>query len=156
CELAVVIDSSVNHLVSDGATYDTAGNLIAYAGAHYDYDSLNMMVHETEGGNDLQFVYTPGEERLAVDRTGTWTWSVRGIDNQLLGEFTSADASGAAGSQGWTWKEDYVARDGAMAAAVEPSGQSTTTLHFHLDHLGTPRLITDAHGIVVAYHAYYP
>ena len=28
--------------------------------------------------------------------------------------------------------------------------------HFHLDHLGTPRLITRAGGERVAYHVYYP
>src|SRR5205823_3066557 len=30
------------------------------------------------------------------------------------------------------------------------------TEHFHLDHLGTPRLVTNANGGKIGYHAYYP
>lgn len=41
---------------------------------------------------------------------------------------------------------------GPLLAAVTPSGER----HFHVDHLGTPRLITDASGAQVAFHAYYP
>ncbi len=37
-------------------------------------------------------------------------------------------------------------------AAETPQG----TRHFHLDHLGTPRLVTNASGGQVAYHVYYP
>ena len=49
-------------------------------------------------------------------------------------------------------KSDYVYRDGSLLASETPSGRK----HLHLDHLGTPRLVTDADGNQVAYHVYYP
>jgi RHS repeat-associated protein len=52
----------------------------------------------------------------------------------------------------WTWVQDYVYRDGAHLATVDSSG----TRHFHLDHLGTVRLITNSSGSQVALHTYYP
>jgi RHS repeat-associated protein len=32
----------------------------------------------------------------------------------------------------------------------------TTTYHYHLDHLGTPRLVTKEFGVLVGQHTYYP
>jgi RHS protein len=40
-----------------------------------------------------------------------------------------------------------------LLAAVEAD---SPIHHFHLDHLGTPRLITDQAGNRVAFHSYYP
>ncbi len=52
---------------------------------------------------------------------------------------------------------DYVWRGASLLAVNTPGGD---THHFHLDHLGTPRLITgtlfDGPAEVVAYHAYQP
>ncbi|MFL6193803.1 MAG: RHS repeat-associated core domain-containing protein, partial [Thermoanaerobaculia bacterium] len=47
---------------------------------------------------------------------------------------------------------DYLYRDGLLLAAETQTGQR----HFHLDHLGTPRLITRGSGFQAAYHVYYP
>ncbi|MCP4545796.1 MAG: hypothetical protein GY835_04935, partial [bacterium] len=52
----------------------------------------------------------------------------------------------------WTIEKDYIYRGGMLLAAETPEGRR----HFHLDHLGTPRLITDGSGNQVAYHVYYP
>ncbi len=52
----------------------------------------------------------------------------------------------------WSVQRDYVYRDGALLAAKTP----TTTEHFSLDHLGTPRLVTNSSGALLAFHAYYP
>jgi RHS repeat-associated protein len=53
--------------------------------------------------------------------------------------------------------EDYVYRDGQLlAAAIARNNVPQTTNHFSVDHLGTPRLITDPAGAVLAYHVYYP
>ncbi len=57
------------------------------------------------------------------------------------------------GPQDWTFTCDYVYRDGQLFAAVEHDG---TVHHFHLDHLGTPRLITDQNDNRVALYSYYP
>ncbi len=49
-------------------------------------------------------------------------------------------------------EQDYVYRDGAHLATVDSAG----TRHFHLDHLGSIRLITNSSGSQVALHTYYP
>ena len=51
----------------------------------------------------------------------------------------------------WSWTEDYIYRGSQLLAAEEPYG----TKHFHLDHLGTPRLITDGAGVQLSLHTYY-
>jgi RHS repeat-associated protein len=52
----------------------------------------------------------------------------------------------------WSVGTDYLYRDGLLLAAETQTGPR----HFHLDHLGTPRLITRGSGERVAYHVYYP
>ena len=52
----------------------------------------------------------------------------------------------------WTVLKDYVYRDGALVAAVTPA----ETVHFHPDHLGSPRLVTGTGGAFRAYHLYHP
>ncbi len=43
-----------------------------------------------------------------------------------------------------------------IAAYSATNESDTADHHFHLDHLGTPRLITDQAGNRVAFHGYYP
>ncbi|MEO8275758.1 MAG: RHS repeat-associated core domain-containing protein [Thermoanaerobaculia bacterium] len=50
----------------------------------------------------------------------------------------------------WAINEDTIYRDGQLLAG----GQTNT--HFHLDHLGTPRLVTNGADAKVAYHVYLP
>jgi RHS repeat-associated protein len=54
----------------------------------------------------------------------------------------------------WTWQEDYVYRGSHLLAAEVPDNRKT--LRFHLDHLGTPRLITANGGVEVARPRYFP
>src|SRR5690606_33358528 len=41
---------------------------------------------------------------------------------------------------------------GQLLAVVTPAGDR----HYHLDHLGSPRLITDQNANKVAFHSYFP
>ena len=50
----------------------------------------------------------------------------------------------------WVVESDY--RDAQLLAAETRQGRR----HYHPDHLGTPRLITNQVGYPVAYHVYYP
>ncbi len=52
----------------------------------------------------------------------------------------------------WTVERVYIYRGGALLAAETPPG----VRHFHLDHLGTPRLVTNSVANQTAYHYYYP
>jgi len=163
CAQAATVDSNTNHLTSiNGAavTYDAAGNIKTVAatsnspGAVYSYDALGMMTQATVGSDDRQFIYTADDERIAVRQGASWTWTIRDQSGKVLREFTSLESGSGPNltTTNWQWAKDYVWRDGLLLATVSPSG----TLHYHLDHLGTPRLITDANGVKIAEHAYYP
>ncbi|HKR62134.1 MAG TPA: peptidoglycan DD-metalloendopeptidase family protein, partial [Thermoanaerobaculia bacterium] len=74
-------------------------------------------------------------------------WTVRDASGQMLRRLAKQGTT-------WTWLEDYVYRDGTLMAAELPG--TPTRLQFHLDHLGTPRLITADDGVEIARHTYYP
>jgi RHS repeat-associated protein len=150
CEISAPVETTnTNHLTA--ATYDDAGNVTVLDGTYnYSYDSLNMV--RSTGGHD--YVYTADDERIASVSGGVWTWTIRSPGQQVLSEFTS---SGTNGASNWKWTRDHIWR-GASLLAVEEKNASdvNVTRHFHLDHLGTPRLITNGTGQQIGLHAYYP
>jgi RHS repeat-associated protein len=161
CAQTVTVDSSSNHLTTiNGAavTYDDAGNIKTISafsgdpGAVYSYDGTGMMTEATVGSDDRQFLYTADDERIAVKQGASWTWTVRDLSGKVLREFTSLETGPNLAMTHWQWAKDYIWRDGLLLATTTATG----TLHYHLDHLGTPRLVTDANGVKVAEHAYYP
>jgi RHS repeat-associated protein len=63
------------------------------------------------------------------------------------------------GTTNLSWQRDHVWRGSVLLAAearTSPSSSTITTEHFHLDHLGTPRLVTNGNGGKIGYHSYYP
>ncbi len=157
------MDLNTNHLTTingTAVTYDAAGNISTIAatsttpGAVYSYDALGMMTRATVGSDDRQFLYNADNERIAVRQGVSWTWLIRDQSGKVLREFTSLESGSGPtlAMTNWQWAKDYIWRDGLLLATVSPSG----TLHYHLDHLGTPRLVTDSNGVTVAEHAYYP
>jgi RHS repeat-associated protein len=157
CAQPVVVDSPTNRLQTINGNlvqYDAAGNLTDIAGTpntHYVYDGTTMMTQATVGSDDRQFIYTADDERIAVKQGASCTWSVRDLNQKVLREFTSVETGSNFGMTSRAWIKDYVWRDGLLLATTTSSG----TLHYHLDHLGTPRLITDPNAVKVADHAYY-
>ena len=162
CAQPVTVSNTTNRLLTiNGATvhYEAPGNIIgidAITGSlatSYLYDGTEMMTESTVGSDDRLYVYTADDERIAVKQGASWTWTVRDLNQKVLREFTSAETGGANFAMtSRVWLKDYVWRDGLLLATTTPSG----TLNYHLDHLGTPRLITDANRVKVAEHAYYP
>ena len=71
-------------------------------------------------------------------------WSLRGLDNKALTIHTEAGGY-------WFLTRQFVYRNGALAAAKTAREWRA----MHLDHLGTPRAITDPSGTNTAYHSYY-
>ncbi|HEV7920876.1 MAG TPA: RHS repeat-associated core domain-containing protein [Thermoanaerobaculia bacterium] len=131
--------------------YDASGNVDIAGTQHYDYDAAGMPNTVRLGANmqpRIIYAYTADDERLfAFDvSTGITHWTLRGLDNRALRDFKQSGAT-------WSVERDYVYRDGLLLAALKPSG---AVEHYTLDHLGTPRLITDGAGRKVAYHAYWP
>jgi len=144
------VDSG-NHLA--GASYDAAGNLTAYGGESYVYDATGMMVakdHDTTWHD--RFVYTAEDERIGARVGDTWTWTFRDSSGKALRQYESTSSSPAAN---WTWAEDYVYGPRGIVAA-QRSTAAGGLRHFHVDHLGTPRLITNASGTAIAEHDYSP
>jgi RHS repeat-associated protein len=84
-----------------------------------------------------------------------WRWTFRDpLTGKVLREFTS---EGVEGTNNWKWQKDYVWRDGVLLATVQrnPNSSGTTTYHYHLDHLGTPRRVTDDADRIVGVHDYH-
>ncbi len=134
---------STNHLTS--ATYDASGNVTSWNGNLYTYDPFHLMWDYHTLSDEWIYLYTADDERAWSYKTdNTSLWTLRGIDGKVLREYTTSPT--------WAVAEDYIYRDGLLLAAETPSG----TRQFHLDHLGTPRLISDSLGNQAAYHVYYP
>jgi RHS repeat-associated protein len=132
--------------------YDSAGNMTQYGTATYAYDTLNALTRSTIDGVTRYYVYTATDERIGtieVSASGTRSdWTIRDAAGQVLRRF-SKESNGE-----WKWQEDYIYRGTQMLAAEVPD--STKTRHFHLDHLGTPRLITGNGGVELSRQTYHP
>lgn len=142
------VDPATNRLQSPPNTYDGAGNLTVWnLGPTYGYDSFNQMTRMTNGSQNWLYLYNANDERvLARDLTaGVSRWSLRDLGGLTLREYLNDNGR-------WSVGNDYFYRDGLLLAAETPAGRR----HFHLDHLGSPRLITRASGYQSAYHAYFP
>lgn len=149
------IDLPYNAATNDAnriGVYDPAGNLIQHQGHTYVYDALNVMKETTDSARRLH-VYSASDERVAVVQVEnnletTSEWTLRDASSRVLRRVTK-NAAGA-----WQWKEDYVYAGGRLLAAAVPGPERVR--HFHLDHLGTPRLITGNGGVRLAEKTYEP
>ncbi len=140
--------SAASNRLTGAVGYDTAGNLTSWNGTLYTYDAFNQMTRLTSPSEDTLYSYTADDERVwSYNLTaGASRWTLRDLDQRVLREYSNNGGF-------WTVANDYVYRDGVLLAAVKP-GQPA--VHFSVDHLGTPRLITDGNRNRLAYHVYYP
>jgi RHS repeat-associated protein len=80
-------------------------------------------------------------------------WTLRGLDGKVRRTF---ELYGYAWGNAWggsnLW-EDQTYRDGTLLASYRSNGQQR---HMDVDHLGTPRLITNYGSNQNAYHVYLP
>ncbi|MGH7963773.1 MAG: RHS repeat-associated core domain-containing protein, partial [Candidatus Binatia bacterium] len=128
-----------------GTGYDAAGNLTDWNGNIYSYDAFNRMTRMRSGGQDWYYFYTADDERIWMHMAFTQTrWELRGLDNRVLAAYI--DFGGV-----WARDRQVVYRDGSLLATKTFDGWQ----RLHLDHLGTPRAITNAAGNLVSSHAYY-
>lgn len=136
--------ASTNRLT--GATYDSAGSMTWWNGNTYAYEPLGMTRNIVASGVETVHIYTADDERAWTYQPGAPSrWTLRDLDGKVLRELKN-DAGI------WSAERAYVHRDGALLAAITP----TETVHFHPDHLGTPRLITGTGGAYRSYHLYHP
>lgn len=156
CQYGMTVDAETNRV--DGVEYDRAGNVETFSGHHYSYDAVNMVTADDRGnGLEKEFIYTADDERIATYTVGsTWHWTIREMSGKVLREFSSDDTgSSGLGTGSWRLVKDYVWRDGLLLASRHVVDGVPVTYHYHLDHLGTPRRVTDHTDRIVGFHDYY-
>ncbi len=81
------------------------------------------------------------ESTQASSATFKETITPRGLNNEVLREYQISNAQ-------WTWTKDYIYAGSRLLASEAPGGTNAVR-HYHLDHLGTPRVITNHQGISI-------
>ena len=131
-------------------TYDPAGRMTALNGtANFSYDALDSVRESTVLGDRRIHIYSASDERIAsIDpASGTEQFTLRDAGARILRR-VNRDAAGS-----WQWTEDYVYRGDDQLSALVSSPEKER--HFHVDHIGSPRLITGAGGALLEEHHYY-
>jgi|GEM_PF-3555288 len=136
-------DPATNHLDAavTGAAYDGAGNLTSLGFAPskttFTYDRFNQLASVVGPGINRSQATTADGERLFVRDGPTYLFTLRDLGGNVVREFEYTAAGG------WGWKRDNVYRGGVLLAS-EARGEGIK--HYHLDHLGSPRLVTNRTG----------
>lgn len=138
--------------------YDAAGHQIGgQNGALYDYDAIDMMSSLDAGSRHEVYVYDADDQRIVTVANATttpaWRYTLRDRGASVVREWTSSAPGSAAG---WSWTKDYVYREGVLLASIADNAGTERRTHFHVDHLSTPRLLTDDEGQKIAAHTYWP
>jgi RHS repeat-associated protein len=123
-------------------TYDANGNLTGDGTRSFAWDSESQLATATVGSTTASYAYDPFGRRIrkTVDEGGgpADTWFVWGGD-RLLEEHDDAGALAAR----------YIYGDGFAPVRVElDSGTGLAPYSVHVDHLDTPRMLTDSAGAV--------
>jgi RHS repeat-associated protein len=159
-EHPIATDTATNRL-STGYSYDPGGNVTSGNSYTLTYDALGQAATKTYSSTTTfneTYIYTAAEERIGVQTSNSgetsswWYWSVRDEGGKVLRQYRS---SALDPTQTALWIEDYVYRDGMLVGAERPATLGGRR-HFHLDHLGSPRLITSNDGQIVSSHDYLP
>jgi len=153
------VDTSSNHLTNTGAVYE-GGNLKEWmppgTSTTYQYgwdalgnlQTLRLASQPASAPPAVAYLYTASDERISTFDVPNAAshWSIRDLGGQVLSDFVDS------GSSSWSWTRDYFYRDGAMLASALPN----ILQHYTLDHLGTPRLITDDQTRQIAAQTFLP
>jgi len=140
---SLAFNSSTNRITTTGFSYDSAGNLTNDSIHAYTFDAENKI---SKVDNVSAYVYD-GEGQRVRKLLGENLRFVYGIGGQLVAEF-----DGASGSL----RKEYV-QGGATLITIEPTAvNSNGTRYSTSDHLGSPRVVTNASASVVSRHDYMP
>ena len=142
---AIGVAPATNRLT--GAAYDAAGNVTSlFTLSSLEYDPFNRVTRMTGTGVNRSFLYDTSDNRVAIldHQQSTEEWNLRGLHDKVVRSFLASEA-------GWSWKQDWIYREGQLVASSAPGEWR----EYHLDHLGSPRLVTGPIGLKEAeYHPF--
>jgi RHS repeat-associated protein len=164
------VDPSTNRLGSSAplhAQYDQVGNMTGWvppgqaAVREYAYDALNMITREAAkdtGGPVVHHAYSPSNERIWTETATasakgtlvTTRYTLRDLQGAVLREYGRSAA--CVEPCALAVEREYAYRDGALLGVSTPEAKH----YYSLDHLGTPRIVTDGSGYIIAEHTYFP
>jgi len=149
------VDTATNRYTGGDYTYNEIGAVKTGASYVFTYDAFGQPLskkYNNDSSTQEYYLYTPGDERIGVQRGGWWTWSVRDEGGKVLRQYRSSTTNPSAPS---LWLEDFVWRDGLLLGSQRPPEMGGRR-HYHLDHLGSPRLVTADNGQRISAHDYFP
>jgi RHS repeat-associated protein len=120
-------------------TYDSAGNLTVDGSATYGYDAENHLITVN---SSTAYAYD-GAGRRVKKLLGETTRFIYDTSGELIAEFNASSGNLA---------KEYVSGAGMMAV-IDPSAG---TRYSTVDHLGSPRVVTNSSGAIVSRHDYRP
>ncbi|HYC59154.1 MAG TPA: RHS repeat-associated core domain-containing protein [Thermoanaerobaculia bacterium] len=156
----IAIESGTNRI--EGAGYDVAGNVMTRGGRwEYEWDSAGMLWRIQKQTGSRRMLYDASDERIGTIIDSVLSrWQIRDVDGQIIREY-KGDRSGD--NLYWFWEQDHVRAGGQLVAGATQEwtfGGSMPTYggerHYHLDHLGSVRLVTNHAGKSLSEHDYYP
>ncbi|MEM7048500.1 MAG: RHS repeat-associated core domain-containing protein [Acidobacteriota bacterium] len=124
----LTVDPLTNRLTS--ATYDGAGNVLSWNGQLFSYDPFNRLTNQAW----MIYAYDAYGERaasFAANSTAPF-FHLRGLGQELLST-VYLDGQGTFERQ-----KDFIYANGRPLASIG----DRETVHYHLDHLGSQRLVT--------------
>ncbi len=158
--VTIPVDGASNRMI--GVGYDAKGNVTERSPVRtYSYDALNMLSTDSgNGGRDM--VYDADDERIGVIIDSQLSrWWIRDFEGKVIREY-----QGQFNQQIWIWEQDWIYGEGQLVGGErvpfwwqnEENGRTYTfggKRHYHLDHIGSVRMVTDASGRSVSEHDYY-
>ncbi len=139
------VDSATNRATASGAAYDGSGNLTNWDGLVSTYGIDNRVL--TQGG--MRFLYDAFGERVAsfptAASTPLATFDMRDLDHRLQVRFRLEGSA-------YRRERDFV-HAGNRLVGLDLNGSK---FHYSLDHLGSPRIITNSGGSVVQSYTFAP
>jgi RHS repeat-associated protein len=147
---------ATSHWTGGGNDYDDFGNwkrATTASGVQMRYDALDKITAMFDNAtavtscngtsaNCTLSIYDTGDLRILEFRhgQGPWTWTIRDLDGKVLTELTdTAIEPSELGAP--LRKRDYVYAGSRLISSRQELGEIRVR-HYHLDHLGTPRVVT--------------
>jgi RHS repeat-associated protein len=162
--VAIPVDPASNRVAGE---YDAAGNLTQGA-RQYEYDAFNMLV--AVNGSQRRNIYDANDERIGtLNDSVTSRWMIRDFEGQVIREYKGilqpAYVDGYYVTRFiWTWELDHFIAEGRLVGGESQefryNEQSSQTFggerHYHLDHLGSVRMVTNEDGRSLSENDYRP